>query len=46
MDSACWTISTRSYGTSKSHLASIVSMPLFIKVALSIVILSPMFQVG
>ena len=33
-------------GTSKSHIASMVSMPLFMRVAQSTVILSPMFQVG
>ena len=46
MDSRCRTTSTFSMGTSNSHIASIVSMPLFISVAESTVILGPMFHVG
>jgi hypothetical protein len=42
----CTTTSILSIGTSKSHLASIISRPLLKSVALSMVILRPMVQVG
>ncbi len=40
------TTSMRSASTSKSQRASITSRPLFMRVAESIVILGPIFQVG
>ena len=46
MDSRWSTTSTFSMGTPKSHIASIVSMPLFIRLAESTVIFAPIFQVG
>ena len=45
-DCGCTSTWMRSTGTPKSHLASITSKPLFIIVALSMVILAPMSQVG
>ena len=46
MLSGCTSTSMRSGSTPKSHLASIISKPLFIIVALSIVILAPISQLG
>jgi hypothetical protein len=46
MDCGCTTASTLLMGTSKSHLASIISNPLLKRVAESMVILRPMVQVG
>lgn len=45
-DSGCTTTSMRSSGKSKSHEASITSSPLFIRVALSTLILRPMLHFG
>ena len=46
IDSGCTTTSIFSPGVPKSHLASMISSPLFIMVAESMVILLPMLQFG
>ena len=46
MDCGCTTTCTCEDCTSKSQRASMISRPLFIKVAESMVILAPIFHVG
>ena len=46
IDSGCTTTLIRLAGTSKSHRASIISKPLFIIVAESMVTFDPIFQFG